>query len=380
MIAKLRQNSLPVIETLQRLLRDRLFLVTTVIPTSLAIFYFGLIASDVYVSESRFIVRSPAQQVSSPLGMLFKGATGFSKADDDSYAIQEYILSRDALKSIEDELHLHKAFASSKVDMISRFGAIDWDNSFEALYLYYQKKVSVQLDSASSIITLTTRAFTADDAGNMNQKLLDLAENFVNRLNERAHQDQVRFATAEVMDAEKKAQTAAMALAHYRNRKGVIDPEKESMIPLQQIGKLQEELIATKGQILQLEKFARDNPQLPMLRQKATMLESEIQIETSRVAGGDTSLAGKAVEYQRFALEREFADKMLASAMNTLEQARNEAQRKQLYLERIARPVVPDKAMEPHRMRNVLATLLVGLILWGILSILVAGVKEHHDR
>jgi capsular polysaccharide transport system permease protein len=65
--------------------------------------------------------------------------------------------------------------------------------------------------------------------------------------------------------------------------------------------------------------------------------------------------------------------------MASLEQARNEAQRKQLYLERIVQPNKPDIAIEPQRIRSILTTFVVGLIAWGILSILVAGVREHHD-
>ena len=64
----------------------------------------------------------------------------------------------------------------------------------------------------------------------------------------------------------------------------------------------------------------------------------------------------------------------------TTEQARNEAQRKQLYLGRVAQPNLPDYPVEPRRLRNIAATLMLGLIVWGILSILVAGVREHHDR
>ena len=94
---------------------------------------------------------------------------------------------------------------------------------------------------------------------------------------------------------------------------------------------------------------------------------------------GSLSLAGKAADFQRLALDREFADKMLASAMNTLEQARNEAQRKQLYLERISQPNLPDIAIEPRRFRSVLATFAVGMVLWGVLIMLLAGVREHID-
>ena len=154
---------------------NRLFFLTVVVPTVLATIYFGLIASDVYVSESRFVVRSPDKQMGSGLGALLKGA-GFSRAQDDSYTVHDYVLSRDALKEINDKLGVGKAFASGHVDLFSRFGGLDFDVSFEALHRYYQKKVEMLQDSVSSISTLTVRAYTAQDAVGINQKLLELSE------------------------------------------------------------------------------------------------------------------------------------------------------------------------------------------------------------
>ena len=69
----------------------------------------------------------------------------------------------------------------------------------------------------------------------------------------------------------------------------------------------------------------------------------------------------------------------LASALASLESARNEAQRQQVYLERIAQPSLPDVAQEPRRLRSIAATFILGLVAWGILSMLVAGVREHQD-
>ena len=67
------------------------------------------------------------------------------------------------------------------------------------------------------------------------------------------------------------------------------------------------------------------------------------------------------------------------SATQDAEQARNDAQRKQLYLERIVQASLPDVATEPRRLRGILATLVVGLIAWSILTMLLAGVREHQD-
>jgi capsular polysaccharide transport system permease protein len=357
---------------------NRLFLLTVALPTTLAVIYFGLMASDVYISESRFVVRSPDRQSASGLGALLKGA-GFSRSQDDSYTVHDYVLSRDALKEIDDKLGVGKAFASSQVDIVSRFGGLDFDTSFEALHRYYQKKVDMQQDSASSISTLTVRAYGAQEAQGINQRLLELSEGLVNRLNERGRQDLIRSAASEVAEAETKSKSAALALSAYRNAKGVVDPERQATVQLQQVAKLQDELIATKTQLAQLRAFTPQNPQIQSLQLRAQTLQSEMNAETSKVTGGELSLSNKAADFQRLALEREFADKQLASALASLEQARNEAQRKQVYIERIAQPSLPDVAMEPRRLRSILATFVLGLVAWGILSMLLAGVREHQD-
>jgi capsular polysaccharide transport system permease protein len=357
---------------------NRLFLLTVALPTTLAVVYFGLMASDVYISESRIVVRSPDRQAATGLGALLKGA-GFSRAQDDSFTVHDYVLSRDALKEINDSLGVAKAFASSEVDIFSRFGGLDFDTSFEALHRYYQKKVDVQQDSASSISTLTVRAFSAQESQSINQKLLELSEGLVNRLNERGRQDLIRSAASEVADAEKKSKSAALALSAYRNAKGVVDPERQATVQLQQVAKLQDELIATKTQLAQLRAFTPENPQIQSLQLRAQTLQSEMNAETSKVTGGELSLSNKAADFQRLALEREFADKQLTSALASLEQARNEAQRKQVYIERIAQPSLPDIAMEPRRIRSIFSAFALGLVAWGILSMLLAGVREHQD-
>ena len=148
---------------------------------------------------------------------------------------------------------------------------------------------------------------------------------------------------------------------------------------MQQIAKLQDDLISTKLLLAQLQLLAKENPQIQTLKKRIQMLEIEIKLGSERVAGGGRSLASKAAEFQRLVLEKEFADRLLASALASLEQARNEAQRQQLYLERIDGPNLPDAAMEPRRIRNVLVILVLSLIVWGVLSMVVSGVREHMD-
>ncbi len=297
---------------------NRLFLITVVLPTLIACIYFGFIASDVYISESQFVVRSPVQQTLSPFGSILQGV-GISPSDNENYSVLNFILSRDALRGLNDQINIRKAFTNSDVDIFSRFPGFYWDKSFEALYKYYQKfAVDAQMDSTSSIITLDTRAFTAEDSYQMNQHLLEMSEAIVNQLSERARQDMIEFAIQEVTKAQIKDKEAAMALAG-------------------------------------------------------------MQTKSTTISGKDNSLASKLTEYEHLMLEKDIADKILATAMSSLQDARSQALRQQLYLERIVQPSKPDWPEEPRRLRSVAATLLLGLIIWWILSLTIAAVKEHND-
>jgi capsular polysaccharide transport system permease protein len=356
--------------------QQRMLWLVVVIPTLLSVVYYGLIASDVYISESRYVVRSPDRPTANPLGMILSGG-GFSNAQNDTYTVQDFVLSRDAMAALQDKLNLREAFARG--DWFSSFPGLSFDSSNEHMHQYYQSRVQVRQDPITGIATLQVRAFTAQEAQLINQHLLQMGEELVNGLNERSRQDMIRFATNEVAQAESKAKEAALTLSTYRNRSGVLDVERQAAIPLQQIAKLQDELIATRSQLAQLQMLASSNPQIPVLRQRIDMLEAQIQREQSRVTGGGGSLASKAAEFQRLTLEQEFADRQLASALGSLEQARSEAQRQQLYLERIVQPNLPDAAMEPRRLRGVFTVLILGLIAWAVLVMVRAGVREHMD-
>lgn len=355
-----------------------LFVATVVIPTLVAALYFGLIASDVYVSQSQFVVRSPDKPAATGLGVLLK-SVGFSNAGDEIFVAQEYVRSRDALKALNGDNALRQAYSRPEISIFNRFDPLGWNGTFEDLFDYFRGKVRVENDTASSITTLSVKAFTPEDARRINRTLLDLSEELVNRLNNRGEADLLGEAQREAREAEAEARRASQALAAFRQRSGVVDPERQAGVQLQLVSKLQDELIGARLQLQQLESLAPENPQIPLLRTRIAGLARSIDAETGRAAGSQRSLSAAAVQFQRLTLDREYADKRLGAALSALQDARNEARRKQAYVERIVEPNLPDDAAEPRRLRGILATLMLGLVAYGILSLLLAGIREHND-
>lgn len=346
-------------------------------PTLLAAIYYGLIASDIYISESRFMVRSPQKPVQGNLLGSLLQTSGIARQLDDQYAVHDYILSRDALKELNDEFDLATKFKNWRIDFLNRFAAYQWDDSFEALLRYYRRRVGVEIDSKSSISVLQVSAFTAEDARTLNERLLKMSERLVNEMSERSRNDIVRFAQNEVKLAEAAAKQAALAVAAFRSEKSVVDPERQSAFQLQQLGKLQEELIITKTQIAQLKATAPANSQIQSLLTRQEALQKEIDAELARIAGRGGSLTNKAAAYMQLALEREFAEKRLATALTLLETARNDAQRQQLYLDRVVQPNLPDYPTEPRRIRYTFLVFVLSLVIWAIAGLLISAVREH---
>lgn len=366
---------------LQRLFKrfDAVFIVTVLLPTLLAAVYYGMVASDVYISESRFVVRSPQRPSQSGLGALLQG-TAFSRSQDDTYSVHDYIRSRDALRELDDKLKLRQAFSSPEIDVVNRFPGLErWDESFEALHRHYLKHVLIEYDSVSSISVLRVRAYTGLQSQKINEQLLELGERLVNNMNTRSRQDLIQVAEQEVKAAEQRAKDAAVALAGFRTGSAVFDPDRQSAIQLQGEARLREELVAAESQLDQVRRLSPRNPQIGSLEARVQSLRNAIASENARVLGPKGGLSSKSPAYDRLVLEKAFADRQLAGSMAALDTARNEAVRKQLYLERLVQPNLPDHSVEPRRLRSVLTVLVVGLILWGVVSLVLASVREHTD-
>ncbi len=356
------------------------FMLIVAVPTVLAGVYYGVIASDRYVSESSFVVRSPQKTTSaSGLSALLQNV-GFSRSADDSYVVNEFILSRDAVRGLQKSLDVESKYASDKVDPLSRFNPIGISGGAEMFYEYYKNKVNIILDSASSISTLTVKAYTAEDAYNINQNLLEQAENLVNKLNERGRKDMLATSEENVKKAEEQVLKFSAEMADYRAKNQVFDIDKQANIQMQLVSKLQDQLIMVQTQLAQISLVTPENPQIEVLKEREASLKQEISKETKKaLGGGGGSLSQKAVGYERLSLEKDFASKQLASALATLEQSKAEVARKQLYLERISEPNKPDRALEPARLKNFISVFLISLVLWAVYLLLSASVREHKN-
>lgn len=356
-----------------------LFLVTVAVPTICSVIYFGLIASEQFISQSSFVVRSPKNQASlSGLGAILQNS-GFSRSQDDIYTVQEYMQSRSSLDALMKKMPVRQ-FYETKGDIFSRYNAFGLTGENEAFYQYYREKIGIHFDSVSGISNLNVTSFDAEESKKINEALLKQGEALINQLNERARKDTIRYAEEVVASAEKQVKEASSQLTRFRIKNGIFDLKAQSDVQLGLVSKLQDELIVIQTQLDQVKAITPENPQISGLTAREKSLRQEIARQLRAISGGgDHSLSSQASEYQRIYLENELAEKQLAAAITSLENAKAEADRQQLYLEVISQPSKPDLAQKPARLYNIVATFIIGLIIYGIASLLSASICEHKN-
>jgi capsular polysaccharide transport system permease protein len=352
------------------------FLLIVVLPTLLTSIYFIAFAAVQYVSEAKFVVRGPAAQSQGTLTSLLQTA-GMSRAPDDTYAVQDYIMSRDALSELIKSQGIRQVFSRPEADPLSRFPLFMRGNTFEHFFDYYQKHVDVILDATTGVSTLTVKAFRPEDSQRIALALLSGAEGLINRMNERQRENAMHDARNEVGLAEDRVQHIAAQIAEFRNREALLDPNKQSIPMLQSINELQTMLSRTNLQLSQLLVSSPHSPMIADYQHRIAALQTQIDDAKTKITGTDRSLVPKITAYDMLSLQREFADKQLASAISSLETARMQAEHQQLYLDAIVHPNLADYAAYPKRIASiavVFATML-GIYLMG--ALLLAGAQEH---
>ena len=358
-----------------------LFIAIVAVPTLLAAFYYLVLASPIYVSEARFVVR-PRADTAGPGGLglaLASVGVDIGQGQTDAFEVHEYMTSRDAVADLQKKLDLRAVLGRPEADFLARYPRPFESTAFEQLYKNYQRFVTVGYNPTTGISTLRVEAFRPGDAEAISAALLDGGEALVNRLNDRAASDAIAEAQHEVEEAQARSMQAQTALTLFRNREQLIDPGSSSAASLTLITQLEGQLATLKAERASQAALTPQSAELPVLDRRIAAYEAQIAAEQSRMAGQATSLAPKISEYERLTLERDFADKTVASADAALEEARVDARRKQLYLERVVSPNTPDKAERPQRWLSLAMVLVTALVAYAIIVLVLAGLREHRQ-
>lgn len=340
-----------------------------------ALVYVLCIATPRYEAESRFFVQSASGQQPGAGGgagtLLTTGnMPGMLGGFVDGWAVSEFLKSRDCMRQLDEKIGLRRYLVHDGLDPANRLSE---DASEDALYRAYLSAVDVSFNALEQIDVLRVSAFSPEDAAMISKELLNLAEDFVNRMNGKGVSDKLKVSEESVRRAEQKALEARDALTAWRTTHGNIDPTATVTMLLNLSSQLEAELNTAQINLDKIRALGnKDHPMLRPARMQVVALQKRIGDVRERLSGKGNTEAKLLKSYESLRNAQAFADSNLTMAQQSYQQAFSDTLRLQRYLSIIAQPVPTDRPSSPRTRVLLLEALALGFVLMFIVRVALA--------
>jgi len=346
------------------------------VPVLVAAVYFGLIASDRFVSESSVVIRSGAAQST---GISLGGLLPISGSNgQDVVVVADYISSVEMTEHLNEKLSLVEHYSDPDIDVISRFDAQD---SIEKFHVYLNNMISVVFEETTEIVSIKVRAFSPEMAFAINQQLVEHSEKLVNELSNRIVEDSLSSAGREVEQALDYAKGVSARLSRFASDNNSLDPTVESSAILGVIGSMEARLSEARALYAEKSAYLRESSaEMRAIRNRIEGIKTQLSREREKITvPGEQGIGQLLGDYKPLLIEEELARQRYAAALLALETARADSLQKKQYLEMFVRPNLPTSSTEPARLIDAVSVVLISLLLYAIFALCRASVREHID-
>lgn len=354
--------------------------VFVVLPTMAVAWFLWFQASDLYRSDSSFVVQTAESTggVGSS-GGFFGALLGGGGGVYDPVAVQTYILSRDVLHRLDAEYGWIAHFQSPELDILHRLAP---DASFEDAFAHYQDMVSVSFDPTEGLLEMSVVAAEPEAARRFSQAIIGYSEEMVDDLSNRIRQDAIEEAQQNLADAEERLKAAQDAEAALRKQLETFSVEGEVAAEMGIITGMETELEALRGRLAGLQAVtSASDPRVTRLQGQMETLANQIADRRARVTSSDAadtgSLADINAALSRAKLDVQAGMAIFTAALEAREIARANASRQHRYLSVVAQPSMPDEPNYPQKWQVTALAFLGFLGVYIILSLTISLIREQ---
>ncbi|TNE60795.1 MAG: sugar transporter [Alphaproteobacteria bacterium] len=343
------------------------------------VYYVGL-ASNRYAPEARVYVKSIGGDALDSMPSVASLALGGGGSSQDLRLLADYLHSRDLMLIVDEKLGVRAHYADKQWDFISRLS----DNASDEDFLkYFRSHVLLNVDDQSGILSVRALGFTPAFSKDLTEELLRQGEGYINRVGQDIAARQVLFVESELDRAKAELADASEKLLRFQIENHTLSPQAEGQSYQSIIADLRAELVKLRSEEkAQLSYLNERAPEMVALRARIAAIESQLKVEQARVAGENdnkSSIGELQLDYQALDLQREFAFDLYKATFTTLEKTRVDAYRKLKHLVVVQSASLPEDELYPRRAYNLLTIFVLLSLAYGIMSLVVAIVKEHRD-
>ncbi len=359
-----------------RFLKRNPFWLISVVAILVAALYWGVMATDRYVSRAHIVLQSPEiNPASLNVSSLLSGTSG----SGDLLLLKDHLESVAMLNKLQEKLDLRAHYSSDEIDFLARLSPADLP--IEKFYDYMQSRINIRFDDYASVLRIEVQAYSADMAQKITSALLEEGERHMNQMGQRLAAEQVEFIDQQAKALEQRLIGARDKLLAYQNELGLVAPTQTVEAIFQTVSRLKAELAVLEARIKSSRSYQSEaSPEIRRLRSEADALQRQIELEEQKMArkNGD-ALNRVSAEYETLELQAKFALELYSNALVVLESTRVEASRKLKQVSVLEYPTLAEFPTEPRRLYNLTVFIIMALLLTGILQLIVSVVRDHRD-
>ncbi len=355
------------------------FVLIVFLPSLMVGAYLVTRAEDQYASTLGFVVRK--EETSSAVELL-GGLTQLSGASSsDTDILNEFIQSQQLVLQVDAKLNLREIYSRYyETDPVFSF---DPAGTVEDLVEYWSRMVKIYYDPGSGLIELQVNAFAPDEAQAIATAIFEYSAAMINQLSAIAREDTTRYTREELALSIERLKGAREALAQFRSRTRIVDPEADLQVRMGLLSNLQQQLAAAliEGDLL-IQTTREGDPRIGKAERRIEVIRDRITEERNKFTiGGDNRVGEEYInvlsEFERLSVDREFAERAYLAALTAFDAAQAEAQRTSLYLAAYITPTLPEKALYPQRITIGGLTTGFLLLIWAVGVLIYYSVKDR---
>ena len=352
-----------------------------ILPVVITAFYLMVFAKDQYASNVGFTIRQEETGTASELmgglsNILGGGAQGHADL------LFEYVQSQEIIERVGQEFDLRGHYSQSwPVDPVFSL----WPTAtIEDMLWFWGRMVRVSYDKSTGLMLLQVRARDPASAREIAQLIVAESERMINRLNETARRDATRNAEADLEAALARLRAAREALAEFRARTQILDPQADIQGRMGVMNVLQQQLAEAlvDYDLLMMQLRGNDDPRLQQMRRRIEVVRNRIREERETfsrqdVTVDDTDYPRLIAQFEGLQVDQAFAEATYQAALTALDAARSNASRQNLYLANFIQPTLAQRAQYPKAVQTIGLVLLFATLVWGIMALVYYSLRDR---
>lgn len=349
------------------------FIVLTVVSSLYVLF----IKTHLFVSHSSVLIKNidGGTQTPSLIGMI---AGQSSDTTQDAMVVQEYLRSYEMFERLDSKFNLTSHYSSSNQDIYQRL--YSW-NTYEDYLEFYNQRLEMTYDEVSSILNISFLHTDPTTSNQIVEFLIIEAEDKLNIYNQSIAAKHLGFITTETNKYKMNLDKSIKKLEEYQNRYNFIDPSNSAASSIEIISSLKANLVEKQTSLRKLKIYQTDESiEVVNLSQEIKQIKKSIEDLGKNLSGKSKSRINKNIfEYEQLKADVDLQNELYKQSLLQLQSAKVDVNKSSKTMQILVNPSKSSSYSQPNKIKELISILLVMSILYGIISMLIAIVKDHRE-